>query len=58
VQAFLRTFALFDFREDEVPQLEALSQVLRRAPALQSACARTEATLRGETRHFVERRAP
>lgn len=31
-QAFLRTFPLFNFREGEIPQLEALSQVLRCAP--------------------------
>ena len=30
VQAFLRTFPLFNFREEEVPQLEGLSHVLRR----------------------------
>lgn len=30
MQAFLRTFPLFNFREEEVPQLEGLSQVLRR----------------------------
>ena len=32
LQAFLRTFPLFNFREGEIPQLEALSQVLRCGP--------------------------
>ena len=32
LQAFLRTFPLFNFREGEIPQLEVLSQVLRCVP--------------------------
>ena len=32
LQAFLRAFPLFNFREGEIPQLEALSQVLRCVP--------------------------
>ena len=28
-EEFLKTFPMFDFREDSVPQLEALSSILR-----------------------------
>ncbi len=40
LQAFLRAFPLFNFREGEIPQLEALSHVLRCAPpqTLLAAC--------------------